>query len=105
MDKDGTISIEELYHFFLSSLQVELDDYIREIAWYFVSRVFAEIDENGDGQLTLAEAKDYILNHPEVGAVLLNLTFPNRAITGEGYLLDVWARHGVRRSSGRRRRG
>jgi hypothetical protein len=66
IDKDGGITKDELAKFFLSSLMVQVDDNLRELASYFVDQVFNEMDKNGNGSMTIEEAMEYISTHPEV---------------------------------------
>ena len=66
IDHDGGISKDELYEFFLSSLMVEIDDNIRELAQYFVDKVFEKIDKDEDGKMTVDEALKYIDENPQI---------------------------------------
>lgn len=68
-DHDGGISKDELYKFFLSSLMVSVDDNIRSVSEYFVNKVFAEIDIDEDGKMTVEEALKYIADHPHVNDI------------------------------------
>ena len=69
IDDDEQLSKDELFHFFAASLVVKVDSHLLEVSKTFVSTLFAEIDKDGDGEISLDETLSYILDHDEIEEV------------------------------------
>ena len=66
VNNDGTISKDEMCHFFIKSLTVEVDAHLLELCETHINALFKRIDEDDDGEISLEETLLYVENHPEI---------------------------------------
>jgi neuronal calcium sensor 1 len=66
VNNDGTISKDEMCHFFIKSLVVEVDAHLLELCQTHIDALFRRIDEDEDGEISLEETLLYVENHPEI---------------------------------------